>query len=108
MDDYDWSSVEAQGASGSILHIWENCFVKKEDIIKGDKWVCIKGFINELEMIGVIIVVYGYHDTVLKRQLWQELLNVKNEVNVPVLVMGDFNEIRCPAERKGCSITTTV
>ena len=107
LNDCDWSSVDAQGASGGILCIWERSFLKLETIQKGDRRVCIKGFINDLEMVGAIIVVYGYHDMNMKRRLWQEILDVKNMVNVPILVMGDFNEIRFPAERKGCSTMTT-
>ena len=60
--------MQAQGTSGGILYVWENCFMRQVDIIKGDRWICIKGFIDELKMMGAIVVVYGYHDAELKRQ----------------------------------------
>ena len=52
-------------------------------------------------------MVYGYHEANQKRQLWQETLEVRNEVNAHVLVMGDFNEVRYPIERKKCSTMTS-
>ena len=57
-------------------------------------------------MFGAIFMVYGYNDANLKRQMWQEILEVRNGVNVLILVIGDFNEVRSPVERKGCSTMT--
>ena len=50
LDNCDWSAMDAQGTSGGILYNWENSFVKLDTIVKGRKWICIKGFINELNM----------------------------------------------------------
>ena len=53
-------------------------------------------------MAGVIGIIYGFHNNADKARLWQELLDMKLELEYPLLLMGDFNEVRKPDERKGC------
>ena len=52
-------------------------------------------------MIGVI---YDYHNIFYKRRLWNELLNMKTNLNVPIMLLGDFNEVRSTQERRGYSV----
>ena len=42
-------------------------------------------------MIGI---VYGYHENSDKSRFWGEFLNMKLSLNVPVMLLGDFNETR--------------
>lgn len=39
-------------------------------------------------------MVYSYHDYRDKTKLWKELSDMKSNVDVPLLILGDFNEIR--------------
>lgn len=45
---------------------------------------------------------YGPHIVAKKRTPWSELMNVKNNHDISLIVMGDFNEIKCLEERLGC------
>ena len=38
-----------------------------------------------------------------RRILWEELLGLRNDVTVPLLAIGDFNEVFSTNERKGGS-----
>lgn len=105
-DDFDWAAIEVQGRSGGILYIWDRNFMSDTSIIKGEGWIWIKGIVQELQMEGIVGVAYGYHDAVDKRRMWKELVDKRLELNIPILMMGDFNEIRKPQERKGCISTT--
>ncbi|KAL3514108.1 hypothetical protein ACH5RR_026825 [Cinchona calisaya] len=50
----------------------------------------------------VIILVYACNSTVDKRPLWKYLSVVKNNLQGrPWIILGDFNSIRCSAERLG-------
>ena len=46
-------------------------------------------------------MVYGPHERVEKVQFWQELKELKARVVMPLLFIGDFNEVLQPNERKG-------
>ena len=50
--------------------VWDKKFIKDEVIISGDRWVWIKGYIQEIQREGTLDVVYGYHDISKKRKLW--------------------------------------
>ena len=101
-DDVKWEEVEAQGRSGGIICMWDGNFLRGGRVIKRDRWICIMGFLQEVQMEICIGVVYGLYDAQDKRRIWQELIEVKENVEVPMMMMGDFNEIRYPHERKGC------
>ena len=49
----------------------------------------------------VIIVVYGPHGAKEKRVFWNELASLRNSFDIPIIVMGDFNEVKCPEEKAG-------
>lgn len=58
----------------------------------------------ELQFIRAFILIYGYHYTEGKRRIWEQLQQLKLSVVVPIIILGDFNEIRKPEERKGCTV----
>ena len=68
MVDFNWAVVEAQGRSGGMVCMWVFEFIKVEALLKGDRWIAVKGHIEELQMVGVICVVYGYHDSIDRRR----------------------------------------
>ena len=49
-----------------------------------------------------MVLVYRPHTAGEKKAFWQELLELKNSLDIPLIVMGDFNEITCPEKRLGC------
>lgn len=63
-NDYKWVSVESQRRSGDILYNWDINFIEDETVTKGERWVWIHGFIQEIEMVGVIGIICGYHDVI--------------------------------------------
>ena len=76
-NDHEWASSEAQGRSGRILCVWDTNFMNGVEILKGERWIWLKGFFQEIRMEGVIGVIYGYHDNYDKYRLWGELLELK-------------------------------
>ena len=50
--------------------------------------------------------MYGPHDIEGKRRVWGELLEVMSNSTAPIVIFGDFNEIRKIEEHKGCSSLT--
>ena len=58
-------------------------------------------------MMGTIGIINGYHASLNKVQLWKELLEMKANSIFPLLLMGDFNEVRISEEKKGCTNVTS-
>jgi hypothetical protein len=62
---------------------------------------CWKGIIDGFEWVGT--GVYGPTLDDIRSDLWAELLDVRLQWPIPWCVFGDFNVVRYPSERRGCS-----
>ena len=49
-------------------------------MIKGDRWIFVKGVIKDVNFGCVIGVVYGPHESSEKRRLWSELIEVRKRL----------------------------
>ncbi|MCI85150.1 endonuclease/exonuclease/phosphatase family protein, partial [Trifolium medium] len=49
----------------------------------------------------LLIVVYASPRENERKDTWQNLRSLANTINIPRLMMGDFNEIASPEEKKG-------
>ena len=63
-----------------------------------------KGVNDGLEWVGTGL--YGPTNDLLRRELWAELQSVHLVWNLPWVVFGDFNVVRFPSERLGCTRLT--
>uniref|UniRef100_A0A2N9J4N3 Endonuclease/exonuclease/phosphatase domain-containing protein n=1 Tax=Fagus sylvatica TaxID=28930 RepID=A0A2N9J4N3_FAGSY len=63
-----------------------------------------KGVNDGLEWVGTGL--YGPTNDLLRRELWVELQSVYLVWNLPWVVFGDFNVVRFPSERLGCTRLT--
>lgn len=48
----------------------------------------------------MVLVIYNRHHLAIQKLLWKELSCMSN-INIPWLIVGDFNSIISPAEHKG-------
>ena len=69
-------------------------------------------FLKEQGGFGLLVlfrirIIYGYYTSSDNARLWQELLEIKTNSDVPLFLMGDFNEVRVPKERNGCTDITS-
>ena len=91
--DFDWFSVKAVNGAVGLLCVWDKDFFVQNEVTIGDRWICIKGFIQEIDISCTIGLMYGPHSIYERRKVWGELKEVKERFGVPLLLMGDFNEI---------------
>ena len=68
----------------------------------GRRWLCVEGFFVDFSFKCSIVVVYAPNDRSVRRTLWEEICNLKKEVQDRILAIGDFNEVLNLIERKGC------
>nr|XP_009761079.1 PREDICTED: uncharacterized protein LOC104213303 [Nicotiana sylvestris] len=99
---YDW--VPAVGSAGGILLMWDDRSLEVKEIKKGafSLAALVKDRVSGVEWgFGG---VYGPVGEGSKVFFWEELANMMGEWDIPWFLGGDFNTIKFPEERLGCSM----
>ncbi|GKD68870.1 RNA-directed DNA polymerase, eukaryota [Tanacetum coccineum] len=96
---------EALGSSGGILCAWDSNIFHKEHHIISDNFVALYGTWIPSKMQLLMILVYAPQSFTSKRMLWNYISSLINRWNGESMVVGDFNEVRCPEERWGSSFS---
>ena len=99
--DYKWVDVAAEGGSGGLVCVWSSDLFVDCNIRSGSRWVCVEGQIYEQSFRCAILIVYAPNLRSDRRLLWEDLLALRDSVSLPMLAMGDFNEVFNENERKG-------
>ncbi|KAG5571422.1 hypothetical protein H5410_061188 [Solanum commersonii] len=94
---------EAQGSSGGIMILWDKRVWRGELLLVGSQ--CLTGKFSGIHdyFNWCITAVYADCDTVIRRVLWQELLQMKTSIYGPWVVCGDVNVTRFASERTNCN-----
>ena len=58
-NEFQWVEVDAINMSGGLLCVWDKNFLSIKSIIQGSKWLCIRGFKQEMACSVALILVYG-------------------------------------------------
>ena len=91
---------------GGLLCVWHREFLQQNLVVKGERLICVKGFIKEFELWCAISLVYGAHFTSKRKVLWKELLDIEEKFSVPFFMMRDFTEVLTVRERSGSFAVT--
>ncbi|GJX92097.1 RNA-directed DNA polymerase, eukaryota [Tanacetum coccineum] len=89
------------GNSGGILCVWDPNAFRIYNHTISDYFVIIRGVWLKNGIDLTIIAVYAPHDPRDKFMLWEYLGHVVNQWHGEVVIMGDFNEVRCKSDRFG-------
>ncbi|XP_016185434.1 uncharacterized protein LOC107627082 [Arachis ipaensis] len=100
-DGAGWEFVEAEGASGGLLLMWDTTVFKLSNCYKGGRWLCVDGVMLKNNFRCAFCLVYGEHDRESKLVMWEELSFLSGLCQVPLCFLGDFNEIVQVEERRG-------
>ena len=98
---FECASSSARGKSGGILCMWNRMMFQCSKVISFDNYVVVEGIWVASNTPVMFISVYAPQPLVEKRRLWNSLLVRIRSWDAPVVVMGDFNEVREAAERYG-------
>lgn len=104
-----FSLVDVPAISGSwgLILIWDRNKFQEENLRKGNRWIWVKGKLTEKDIIVSFTLVFGPNDRENRKEVWEEIIDLKQHSNHPMMVLGDFNEIVIPSQRKGCSVVST-
>jgi hypothetical protein len=96
-------ALDAVNTAGGILIMWDKQVVEKLDVMLGKFSVSCywRGLVDGFNW--VCSRVYGPHSDDGRSQFWDELSSIRQRWVAPWCVVGDFNIIRYPSERLGCS-----
>ena len=101
LDNFECTFQPSVGFSGGLATFWSPEFFKCLAIAQSRYWVWTMLSLQQDGSKIHVINVYSPLDLDAKRQLWQELKEILNCIkNEAVCLIGDFNCIRSPGDRK--------
>ncbi|XP_061366923.1 uncharacterized protein LOC133310054 [Gastrolobium bilobum] len=93
---------EAVGFSGGIWAIWGSNCVTVQRISQSSQFLHMKVLMNNSREF-LCTAVYASPRDVERHVMWDDISHISNSINVPWIMLGDFNDIRSSNEKKGGS-----
>jgi len=105
--DVEWLQVPAgEGGSGGMILSWIKDIFILEEHKTTQYWILALGILQQNNFRCNICTVYAPNDQTGRLDVWNQLREMKANSPDPWILMGDFNEVLCPQERRGASTTT--
>lgn len=95
-DNFSWEDIPVSSGSGGLVIVWDMSSFLKTDCKKGERWICIQGKLVDKDLLVCFVFVYGLNDREERKIVWKELIDLKQMVNVPMMILCDFNEVLKP------------
>ncbi|KAJ0519996.1 putative RNA-directed DNA polymerase [Helianthus annuus] len=96
---FERAVVESHGRSGGLVSMWDPTLFRCNEIIKDRNFLCVGGVIVASGIRLNLVNVYAPNDQTTRRELWANLLGLRNSRQGLWVFMGDFNDVRSPEER---------
>ncbi|KAJ0941986.1 putative RNA-directed DNA polymerase [Helianthus annuus] len=97
---FEMEVVDAVGTSGGLVSLWNPAYLDKVSVVKHRHFLIVTGVIKASGELINIANVHAPNDPGARRGLWEELRGWISLLQGLWLCMGDFNDVRTPAERK--------
>ena len=102
----EWSYVSARQYSGGLILSWnQDAFIQSNSFAMS-RWLCVVGEIQEGKIKCAFCLVYAPNNQQERLMVWNQLRTIKEGMVIPWVVMGDFNEVLYPHERRGAEVIT--
>ena len=103
-DDYDFCEILASEThGGGLIAVWDKQSFHASVKHKGSRWICIEGCIKDHNFECCIGVLYGNNDRLSRLAMFEELKDKAENINKPILILGDFNVTIHAGERTGAT-----
>ncbi|XP_061366248.1 uncharacterized protein LOC133309482 [Gastrolobium bilobum] len=89
------------GFYGGICILWNQAAVEVKIIEVHHQFIHTKLFWKDQNKEELFTVVYGSPRKMERKGMWDSLIRLKNNINGPWALMGDFNAYLRPSEKKG-------
>lgn len=98
-----WASLDAIGSSASLLSYWKLNMFEGVLLKKGTNSLTITLTCKSTGFTQMLSNIYGPHTQQERLRLFAELRELREDNNLPWILIGDFNAVRFSSERKGVS-----
>lgn len=99
LDNIDWALCPSQGNSGGIISLWSKSFFSMSSTLSSRHWLATQGVILSCQLECIIINIYNPCSVEARAVVWSEIAEFEKEKNIPLLLLGDFNEVLSPNDR---------
>ena len=105
--DVDWLQVPAEeGGAGGLILAW----LKESFTIVEHKsmqhWISVSGVLQKENYRCHICILYAPNDRHKRLEVWNQLRELQTARPEPWILLGDFNEVLQPQERRGNTLLT--
>jgi len=105
--DVEWVHAPALNGSGGLIVSWHKDAFEAISTFIGQRWICVLGTFAMENFRCAVCVVYAPNDQGGRRLLWGQLRNLRDKLSLPLIMVGDFNEVARIEERKDATQFTT-
>ncbi|KAJ0535737.1 putative RNA-directed DNA polymerase [Helianthus annuus] len=91
--------VCSEGRSGGLVSMWNPTVFRHSQVVKNRYYLIVTGTLIATSEVINVTNVYAPNDAVVRRSLWAELAHLKESMQGMWVMLGDFNDVRCPEER---------
>ena len=103
---HGWVHSPVIEGSGGVIVAWHTASFETISSIIAPRWICVIGEFMQDHFRCAVCTIYAPNCQNERLQLWDQLRSLKEMLEFPLMLMGDFNEVLAPAERRGAEITT--
>ena len=104
---WSWDYLPSVGASGGIVVLWNSVWIDVININKGIFSISLNCISKDDQFSWLLTGVYGPNGGPRRRTFWNELDNICVNNQLPWVLGGDFNVIKCSNDKLGGSRITT-
>ncbi|XP_020262713.1 uncharacterized protein LOC109838703 [Asparagus officinalis] len=102
--NWSWISNAHNANKARILILWDSDLLFVQLISSSNQFITCKIESKDGRLSCLISVVYAFNDMTGRKELWQDLIAFKQQVNGPWIIGGDFNTVVKNDEKIGGTI----
>ncbi|XP_022030385.1 uncharacterized protein LOC110931294 [Helianthus annuus] len=91
--------VNSQGRSSGLACLWWPSIFRCDNVIRNRHFIVVSGSLVNSNCRMNFMNVYAPNEATRRRELWLEILEIKNSLQGLWILMGDFNEVRNDSKR---------
>lgn len=94
-----YTRVDADGMVGGIWAVWDDCY--GISFIKIHSRCLLLKVVDERGIKWLLMLLYGHPNLRYRAETWAVVAEALEGWSLPILVMGDFNQVLFPEEKSG-------
>ncbi|XP_020259073.1 uncharacterized protein LOC109835511 [Asparagus officinalis] len=98
---WKWVSNVQEAGNGRIWILWDNDILKIQNVIFSEQCITCTVESRDGRFFSLCTIVYASNHLASRKNLWRDLLTLKQGVNSPWIIGGDFNAIASCEEKIG-------